>query len=208
MATVPRAPSRPLMRLRRSPAWLAFGVVAVCLGGLLSAFVYLNAVESHPVLRVNRTVYRGETIAPGDLSVVQVGAGLDVRTVADVRADEVIGRAALTDVPAGSLLVEGSWGEASQPVGMARVGVRLSAGRYPAGDLRPGTPFLVVALPDPAAEQAELPASVPATLVAAPAAQPDGSLAFDLYVPIGQAEQVSRLASADRVALVQQGTNR
>lgn len=208
MAEVPRAPSRPLIRLRRSPAWLAFGIIAICVGGLLSAFVYLNAVESHPVLRLNRTVHRGEIIAPSDLGVVQAGTGLDVRTVADRQSGDVVGKAALTDLPAGSLLVEGSWGEAGQPTGMARVGVRLSAGRYPGGDLRPGTPFLVVALPEASGERAELPASVAATLVADPVTQPDGSLAFDLYVPTAEAEAVTRLAAADRVALVQQGTNR
>lgn len=204
----PSPPSRPLVRLRRSPAWLAFGVVAVCLGGLLSAFVYLNAVESQPVLRVNRTVYRGEVLAAADLDVVQVGSGLDLRTVPDRRIGEVVGQAAITDIPAGSLLIDGTWGAAAQPTGVARVGVRLSPGRFPGGDLRPGTPFLMVALPEAAAAPADLPASVAATLVAAPAAQPDGSLAFDLYVPTEQAELVSRLAAADRISLVQQGSNR
>ncbi len=208
MATPSPEPTRPLVRLRRSPAWLAFGIVAVCLGGLLSAFVYLNAIESHPVLRVNRTLYRGEIISQQDLGVVQIGSGLDLKTVADGRVGEVVGQAATTDLPGGSLLVEGTWGPAGQPLGMSRVGVRLSPGRYPGGDLRPGSPFLVVALPDAGAEAPELPASVPATLVAAPAAQPDGSLAFDLYVAGAQAELVSRLAAADRVTLVQQGTNR
>lgn len=207
MVTASREVSRPSVRLRRSPAWLALGLVAVCLGGLLSAFVYLNAVASHPVLRVNGTIHRGEIIAAQDLSVVQVGSGLDLRTIADHRADEVIGQAAVSDIPAGSLLLEGSWGVAAQPAGMSRVGVRLSPGRFPAGDLRPGTPMLVVALPEANAET-ELPASVPATLVAAPAPLPDGSLTFDLYVATDRAESVSRLAAAERVALVQQETNR
>lgn len=207
MVTASREAPRPLVRLRRSPAWLAFGLVAVCLGGLLSAFVYLNAVASIAVLRVNDTIYRGEVIDATDLSVVQVAAGLDLRTIADHRAEEIIGQAAVTDIPAGSLLLEGSWGVAAQPAGVSRVGVRLSPGRFPGGDLRPGTPMLVVALPE-ANVEAELPASVPATLVAVPATQPDGSLAFDLYVATDRAELVSRLAAADRVALVQQETSR
>ena len=207
MATPDTPHARPLMRLRRSPAWLALGIVAVCLGGLGSAFVYLNAVDSTPVLRVNRTIYRGEILAAADFAVVQVGSGLDVRAVADSRIGEVLGKAAITDIPAGGLLVDGSWAEASQPVGMARVGVRLAQGRFPAGDLRPGTPLSVVALADSGAEGA-LPGTVAATLVAAPVAQPDGSLVFDLFVPSDQAETVARLAAGERVSLIQQGSPR
>lgn len=207
MATQETPPARPLMRLRRSPSWLAFGIVAVCLGGLLSAFAYLSAVESTPVLRVNRTVYRGEILAPTDFSVVHVGSGVDVRSVADSRISEVVGRAAVTDLPAGGLLVEGSWSDATQPVGMARVGARLAQGRFPVGDLRPGTPVSVVALADSGTE-GKLPGTVPATLVIAPTPQPDGSLVFDLFVPLDQAEMVTRLAAAERISLIQQGGTR
>ncbi|MFP5282111.1 MAG: SAF domain-containing protein, partial [Actinomycetes bacterium] len=174
------------------------------------AFVYSSVAASDPVLRVNRTIHRGEVITEADLAVVSVGAGIDVRTVTDERLREVVGRAAVSDIPGGSLLVEGSWGDPGQPLGTARVGVRIEPGRYPATDLVPGTSLLVVALPDANAvgAQAELPASVETTLVDVPAAQPDGSVTVDLHVPSTQAETVARLASADRVSLVQQGSAR
>lgn len=201
--------TRPRLRTRRSPLWLVTGILLVCLGGLTSAFVYLSVAASDPVLRVNRTIHRGETIRAEDLSVVSVGAGVDVRTVAEERVGEVVGRAAVSDIPGGGLLVEGAWGDEAQPLGSARVGVRLAPGRYPSTDLRPGTPMLVVALPDAAAGGgSDLPGSVAATLVAAPVVQPDGSSTVDLFVPTGQAELVARLASTDRAALVQQGTGR
>ncbi|WP_282005824.1 SAF domain-containing protein [Propioniciclava sinopodophylli] len=200
--------TRPRIRLRRSPLWLLAGILAVCLGGLASAFVYLSLTASDPVLRVNRTIHRGEVIQGADLSVVSVGTGVDVRTVGDERAAEVIGRAAVTDVPGGSLLVEGSWGESGVPVGSARVGLRLSAGRFPTTDLRPGTQVLVVALPAQGEAEAELPGSIPASLVGEPAVQTDGSTLLALSVPAGSAELVARLAAADRVALVQTGNGR
>lgn len=201
--------ARPRIRTRRSPLWLLVGIVAVCLGGLGSAFVFGSITSSDHVLRVNRTIHRGEVIATQDVSVVSVGAGLDVRTVSDQRVSEVVGRPAVTDIPAGSLLVEGTWGEVGQPSGQSRVGVRLEPGRYPATDMRPGTPLLIVALPEGGAEGGAeapaLPGSVSATLVAAPAAQPDGRVTFDLYVPDAQAELVARLAATDRLAVVQVG---
>lgn len=201
--------ARPRLRTRRSPLWLLAGIVAICLGGLASAFVYLSVASSEPVLRVNRTIHRGEVITAQDLSIISISSGLDVRTVADERFSEVVGKAAITDMPGGGLLVEGSWGDVAQPVGTSRVGVRLQPGRYPSTDLRPGTGLLVVALPAAnAGEEAELPTSVPATLVAAPAPQQDGSATFDLNVATGQAEEVARWASTDRVTLVQQESAR
>lgn len=206
---VPDAAARPRVRLRRSPVWLVAGILAVSLGGLASAFVYLQVAASDPVLRVNRTIHRGEVIQAADLSVVQVGAGLDVRTVPDARASEVVGRAAVTDLPGGSLLVDGSWGDADVPLGSSRVGLRLAPGRFPTTDLRPGTTVLVVALPAQGGAVAEeLPASVPATLVGDAGTQPDGSTLFALAVPSASSELVARLAAADRVALVQTGNGR
>lgn len=201
--------TRPRIRLRRSPLWLTAGILAVCLGGLASAFVYLQVAASDPVLRVNRTIHRGEVIQAADLSVVHVGAGLDVHTVPDARAGDVVGRAAVTDLPGGGLLVEGSWGDSNVPVGSARVGLRLSPGRFPATDLRPGTTVLVVALSaQGGSAEEDLPGSVTATLVGQASGQPDGSTLFALTVPSDSAELVARLAAADRVALVQTGHGR
>lgn len=205
MAIVASDAARPRLRIRRSPAWLAAGIVAICLGGLGSAYVFTSLTASDPVLQVTRTLHRGEVIQLADLAVIPVGAALDVPSVGEGRLGEVVGRAVVSDVPKGSLLVEGSWGEPGVAAGRSRVGLRLPSGRYPATDVRPGTPVLVVALPPPAAGAGSdaLPDSVRATLVSAPVAQPDGSFAFDLDVPVEDAEAVARLASADRVALVQ-----
>ena len=200
--------TRPRIRTRRSPLWLLAGILAVCLGGLASAFVYLELAAADPVLRVNRTIHRGEVIQAADLSVVSIGSGVDVRTVADARAAEVVGQAAATDLPGGSLLVDGSWGAGGVPLGSARVGLRLQAGRFPSTDLRPGTEVLIVALPTQGSAEEELPGSVPASLVSEPAGQPDGSSLFSLTVQEGAAEEVARLAAAERVALVQTGNGR
>lgn len=208
----PSAPgaARPRLRTRRSPLWLVIGILAVCLGGLASAWVHQSLTASDAVLRVNRTIHRGEVIAAQDLSVVRIGAGTDVRAVHDARVAEVVGRAASTDLPGGGLLVEGSWSEVAQPLGTSRVGLRLMPGRFPSTDLRPGSELLVVFVAEQnvAAEQGSLPGSVSGVLVAAPASQSDGSFTFDLHVPSGQAELVARLAAAERVSLVQPGSTR
>lgn len=206
----PPAPDvrRPRLRPRRNPVWLVAGLLAISLGGLASAFLFSSAAATDDVLVLTRTVHRGEVIDPSDLAVVAVGAGDGLATVPGERVSEVTGQAALTDLPRGSLLVHGSWGATGLREGVARVGLRLEAGHHPA-DLLPGSTVLVVALPDagvgaaPADPDAALPASVPATVVAAPVVQPDGAAVVDVTLPAEQAETVARLAAAGRVALVE-----
>lgn len=201
--------TRPRLRVRRSPVWLAAGLVAICLGGLGSAFVFSALTASTPALQATRTIYRGEVIQPSDLAAIPVGSGLEASVVSEHRLDEVVGRAAVVDVPNGSLLVDGTWGEAGLQPGWSRVGVRLPVGRFPAGDLIPGTPLLAVGLPvaNALGEEA-VPISAAATLVSAPAQQADGSFAFALDVAAADAESVARLAADDRVALVQIASRR
>lgn len=203
MTSRPEAP--PRVRLRRDRRWLFAGILAVALGGLATAFLVTSVSAADPVLRVNRTVYRGETIAPTDLSVVTVGRGLDVPTVSGDQLDEVVGAAAVTDLARGSLLVADSFGPAGLPPGRARIGVRLEAGRLPSAGLVPGAPLLVVALPASSATgvaDEDLPASVTATLATAPTQSPDGSFVVDLTLASDRAEAVARLAATDRVAIV------
>lgn len=200
--------ARPRVRLRRNPRWLLAGVLAVVLGGLGSAFLFMSVAASDPVVRVNRTIHRGEIIAAADVSVVTVGRGIDVRTVPGAKLNEVIGSAAITDLPGGSLLVADTYGSAAVPSGQSIVGVRLEAGRLPTSGLTPGTTVLVVALPAPSAPGAAaeaLPASVTARLQTAPTQLPDGSWVVDVALAADRAEGISRLSSAGRVALVRLG---
>lgn len=195
----------PRVRLRRDPRWLFAGILAVALGGLATAFLVTSVSAADPVLRVNRTIHRGETIAPTDLSVVTVGRGVDVPTVPGERLDEVVGAAAVIDLAGGSLLVADSFGPGGLPAGKARLGVRLEAGRLPSAGLVPGAPLLVVALPAAGATgvaDEALPASISATLATAPTQAPDGSYVVDLTLASERAEAVARLAATDRVAIV------
>lgn len=199
------APERTPIRLRRSPRWLALGLLATVLGGLATAVGFLTVGASDSVVVLTRTVHRGEAVAAADLGVVSVGRGAGLRTVSAAGMAELVGQRAATDLPAGSLLVEGSLGARDLPAGQARVGVRVTAGRLPSTTLLPGTPVLVVALPAAGAtgqSDAPLPASVSAAVVNSPEVQADGSHVLDLNLPADRAEAVARLAAADRVALI------
>ncbi|MFV0453120.1 MAG: SAF domain-containing protein [Propioniciclava sp.] len=198
---------RPPLRLRRQPAWLLGGILAVCLGGLASAYLVTTLVHTDDVLLVSATVHRGETIEAGDLAVVSVGAGEELSTVPSTQIDAVVGQTALTDLVAGSLLVDGSYGENPLPPEVARVGVRLAAGRYPTG-LVAGSTVQVVTLPQEGNDSDASATTVPATVASAPAEQPDGTVVINLVVAESRAETVSQMASRERVALIETGSNR
>lgn len=199
-------PTRARLRVRRSPRWLAAGILAVALGGLGSAFGFVTIADTQPVLKVNRTIYRGELIGAQDISVVTIGRGSDVAAIPGDRLNQIVGKNAVTDLPQGSLLVEGAVGQVDLAPGMARVGLKLAPGRLPSTGMPAGTKVLVVAVSPPNAQASEetLPASVPATLTAAPVTAPDGSLIVDVNLAANVAEVVARLAAADQVALVRQ----
>ena len=55
---------------RRNPKWIALGIVALCLGGLLSYVIYARVATETAVVAVASTVYRGEVIERDDLTTI------------------------------------------------------------------------------------------------------------------------------------------
>ena len=76
----------PAVRPRRNLRWILIGVLAICLGGLGSAVLYSSVSNATSVLKVNRTIYRGEVIGAADLGPVSLGTHLGVETVPAERA--------------------------------------------------------------------------------------------------------------------------
>lgn len=191
------------LRVRRDMRWLAAGVLAVALGGLGTWFLFTSAADSRPALKLTRTVFRGEALQASDLTVVPIGRAVDVAAVPGERLNAVVGQTVSADLVKGSLLVEGSVGAPELAAGLARVGLKLEAGRLPSTPMVPGAHVQVVVLPPANGETASEPMpSMDATLSAAPATTPDGSYVVDLNVPVAQAEQVARFGALKQVALI------
>lgn len=210
--TSPFVPPRPAARPRRQPRWIAAGLLSVCLGGLGAALLYGEATGSHEVLQVARPISRGEVVRPGDLRPVQVGSVPGISTVPTSRAAELVGRRALIDLAGGSMLPDGAIGQPPVEKGSTQVGLKLAPGRVPVGELPPGTTVLLVPVDDPRvapgqpSAQASAAPLVPAVVVSAGRAGPDGvATLLDVRVPQERARQVAELAAADRLVLVREG---
>jgi len=193
------------VRVRRNVRWLAAGIIAVALGGLGTWALFSAVADTRAAIKVTSTIYRGQVISAKDLAVVAIGRSTDVAAVSGDQLNAVVGQSARTDLPAGGLLVGNSYGPAELAPGLARVGLKIEAGRIPSTAMRPGTSVVVVALPSATggAQAVALPPSVQATLANAPAVAADGTYLVDLNVSAGEAEQVARLGALKQVALMQ-----
>jgi hypothetical protein len=203
----PVVPVPPRLPGRRNPRWIALGVIAICLGGLLAYAVYARVSTETRVVALASTVYRGEVVEASDLTTVVLHGQPPGPTVSAVDEASVLGKRAVFDLPAGSLIAPGSVTDTTVPDGgRSVVGLRLATGRAPATLLVPSAPVRVVALPAPANGTGGSDALVGKTYAgrvvgASPGA--DGtSTVVDVEVDAGQAPTIASLAAQDRIALV------
>lgn len=203
-ATTPVPPRLPG---RRNPRWIALGVLAICLGGLLSYVVYARVSTETRVLALASTVYRGEVLEAADLTTVVLHGQPPGPTVGAADQATVVGKRAAFDLPAGSLVAPASVADTALPgEGRSVVGLRLATGRAPATLLVPSAPVRVVALPAAAngtGARDSLVGKTYAGRVVGSTPGADGtSTVVDLEVDAGQAPTIASLAAQDRIALV------
>ena len=189
--------------LRRRPVYLVAGLLALAVGALLAAWLFARLGNAHPVLAVRDGVARGEVIAAADLMTVSINADPALRVVPAAQRENVIGQRATSDLPAGGLVVAGSFATTTVPaVGQSLVGVWLTAGQLPGIELRPGDRVRAVTTPR---AQDDAPTTTPAALpavVVATEASPDGHTLVTVSVPEASAARLSAMVATARIALV------
>lgn len=200
-AELPRLPGR------RNPRWIALGVLALCLGALLSYVVYARVAAEATVVALDATVYRGEVVERGDLTTVRLRAGSLPATVPAGDLDQLVGQRAVFDLPAGSVLSAGSVAATAVPApGRAAVGIKLASGRSPEVLLLPASPVRLVALPPASAATTagdRLSGKTYTARVLDQAPGADGaSILLNVEVDQAQAATVALLAAQERIAVV------
>lgn len=200
-------PDPPRLPARRSPKWVALGIVAICLGGLLSYVIYARVATESAVIALAGTVYRGEVIEAADLTSVTLSGDPQVSTVPAEQLPSMVGQRAAFDLVEGSLLAPASVTAETLPAAQrAVVGMLLPGGRAPAEFLIPGAPIRLVALPTPDAQPGASDPYAGKTFVARTVTStpgPDaGSLFLDVDVLADQAPTVAMLAAQERITVV------
>jgi hypothetical protein len=197
----------PRLPGRRNPRWIALGILALCLGALLSSVVYARVASETTVVSAARTVYRGQALERADLTTVRLRGGTLPDTVPAAELERLVGQRAVFDLPAGAVVAGAAVASAALPAeGRAAVGLKLATGRAPEALLLPSSPVRLVALPPASTEAAADDKLAGKTFHArvidhAPGA--DGvSLVLDVDVAAAQAPTVALLGAQDRLAVV------
>jgi SAF domain len=199
-------PQPPRMPGRRNPKWIALGIVALCLGGLLSYVIYARVASETAVVVAAHTVYRGETIEQSDLTTITLREGALPHTIPVSRLGEVVGKHAVFDLVEGSVITSTAIADVAVPAeGHAIVGVKLAAGRAPGNLLLPSSLVRLIAMPAPAdnstADKHAGSIFVGRVIDQSPAA--DGtSILVNVDVEADAAPTIAMLAAQDRIALV------
>ena len=199
-------PEPPRMPGRRNPKWIALGVIAICLGGLLSYVIYSRVATESAVVAIAQTVYRGETIEAGDLTEITLSGETVQQAVPAGELQNLVGKRAVFDLPVGAVVPSTAVADVVLPAdGRAVVGLKLEAGRAPTSLLLPGSLVRLVALPAPVDAQSsdKLVGTVYVASVVDQAPAADGiSTLVNVDVSAKQAPTIAMLASQDRLAVV------
>lgn len=200
--TPPAAP-RPdavQLRARRSPRLIALGVLAIVLGALGAAALYSMNTDLVSVVVMARDVTRGNEIQSTDLAVVRMPATLQVEMSDADELDQMVGRMARNDLPAGAFPLPRHLGRDPIPANHFLVGIRLSSGRLPSAELPPGTRVQLISLLEGDDTV------VNAVVASSPIMLDDGSgHLLDVTVPDDAAAGVATLAATDQLVLIADG---
>ncbi|MCX5215693.1 SAF domain-containing protein [Kitasatospora sp. NBC_00240] len=202
VAALPITESAP--RRSRRPAFVAVGIALAAVGGLGAAYAVNQAGDRVSVIAVKQDIPAGKVITSSDLVAAEVVADPALHPVPVTRSHDILGKVAAADLPAGTLVTDGSV-RGGQPItsGKDTVGVLAKAGQLPAGNLQPGDAVTVVATPR---QDDDKPATQPATITAVIVriGDPDanGARVVDLAVSPVDSPALASWASTGRVAIV------
>lgn len=199
-------PQPPRMPGRRNPKWIALGIVALCLGGLLSYMIYARVASETAVVAAAHTVFRGEMIEQGDLTTITLRGGTLPQTIPVTRLADLVGKRAAYDLIEGSAISSSAVVEEATPAeGRAVVGLKLAPGRAPGNLLLPSSLVRLITLPAAAdgSTTDKLAGSIFVGRVIDQSPAVDGtSILVNVDVEAGAAPTIAMLAAQDRIAIV------
>lgn len=202
-AAPPRVAAAPRQVQTR---WVVLAAALVLLGGLLLLYAVPLYAGRTAVVVLARDVRAGATLTAADLTTADVSVGEQVAVVRP--QDGVLGKTALADLPAGSLLSPRQVGESAVlTAGQVLVPVRTRLGQRPQQGLGFGLELLAVpAAEDPSAPAGQALAQVqPIRATVVSVGEPDaatGDVVVDLRVPDKDALGLARAAATGSVTLL------
>ena len=137
----------PLSSGRRRLPELVLGIFLVAGCALGAVLLATSGRERDPALALSHDVARGAVLQPGDLETVYVGSDSPIAYVRPGDDDQVVGRAALTDLKSGTLVTADQFAAQIDVLatGDGQIGLTLEAHEMPSVGLVPGDVVTVIA---------------------------------------------------------------
>jgi SAF domain len=198
----PKATARA--KARRRPLVFALCAVLVAAGALGAAFAFTSVNDTQEVILVSRDIARGETIEPGDLSVVRVSMDPALTAISGREKSSIEGTRAAVDLWAGTLLTERQVSESLVPgEGESLVGISLTPAQMPSEPLYAGDSVRIVTTPGDQGEVTNKdPITIEATVVGVSRVEETGETVVNVSVPQADSADLAARAATGRVALV------
>ena len=194
---------------------LILGLLVIAVSALVSVWLFAAATEADSVLAIRSGVSRGDVIELDDLMVVDIATDDPIATVGKLEAEVIVGRVAVTDMAAGSLVTADQFTDADLVgVGEGVVGLELDAGLLPSLRVLPGTTVSVVLTPKGGSAEALIGGGISevtevlvdrALVIEASPVGTQGRQFVALLMGEADASLVAGAGAAGRVALVQVG---
>ncbi|MDE0804231.1 MAG: SAF domain-containing protein [Acidimicrobiales bacterium] len=129
---------------------VALGALVLVVSALAALWLFTSSSERTSVLALANPVERGEVLDIDDLVSVEVASDDALVVLRPEQSVDMVGRVALTDLPAGVLLTPSQFAVASPLAsGEGIVGLDLESGQVPSSRLTPGTTVSVILTPTP-----------------------------------------------------------
>jgi hypothetical protein len=124
---------------RRLPE-LVLGIFLVAGCALGAVLIAASGRERTPVLALSQNISRGDVLDPGDLETVYVGSDSSIAYLRSNDDEQVLGRAALTDLKAGTLVTVDQFAPQTDVLsaGDGALGLALETHEMPSVGLVPG----------------------------------------------------------------------
>ncbi|HWL44317.1 MAG TPA: SAF domain-containing protein [Ilumatobacter sp.] len=197
---------------RRRPSWLAGGVLLVALAALLGVWLFSSATSTISVMVAADDLPPGHVVTRADLRVVEMGQAGGLRAIQVHQQDLVVGSAARSLIPEGTVVHTGLFTtpQAAVPPGKVVVGGAFAAGAVPVPSLRPGDRVVLLSTtPAPLGAATEVThtaielgaAEVWAVEGAASAGSSSTKVWVSLLVDVAIQGQVAQAAASDQLRL-------
>lgn len=183
--------------------WLAAGVLLILMGALAGWFIYNSASKSTQVFVLSTAVDRGDVITDKDLTTLAIASGQNTEAISTSKLDEIVGKVATSDMPAGALVTKSSLADVlpGNP-DQSTVGLLLSPQQMPVEQLAAGdSVFLVPVAPQTVTGEVKPIEPIPATVSLVKPVREDGKTRVDVFVTPQVAAVVANNAANDTIAL-------